>query len=122
MSISIIRKSLTGLSVDQYYQKHLHIINQFLPIQLTKKEIEVLAGFMSLKGDLTKQDRFGTQARKIIMEKLDMSSGGLGNHLKSLKNNDFIIINSKGKLEINSYLVADENQQGYQFKIVKKDE
>ena len=111
-----ITKVLSGLTRNEYYEKHLYIINQFLPVQITKKEIEVLSGFMALQGDIVQQDRFGTQARKIIMENLEMSGGGLGNHLKSLKDKGFIQ-EVNGKLEINKFLLAEDNGQMYQFKI-----
>ena len=122
MSVPIISRRMTSLGVTEYYEKHLHIINQFLPVQLTKTEIKVLAGFMSLKGDLVEKDRFGTQARKDIMETLNMSTGGLGNHLKSLKDNGFIYVDSNKKLQINEHLIPDDSIQGYQFKIEKADE
>lgn len=114
-----ISKSLSGLTLNEYNEKHLYIINQFLPVQITKTEVKVLAGFMSLQGDVSEYNRFGTEARKIIMEKLGMSSGGLGNHLKSLKDKEFIYIDSDKKLKVNAHLIPDEHTQGYQFKITK---
>ena len=96
---------------DEYYHKHLMIINPFLPIHLTPKEIEVLALFMSMTGDISK-DRFGTTARKIVMEKLELSRSGLSNHMKSLKNKGFI-----KKDKILPILFPEENEQMYQFKI-----
>lgn len=117
--IKPIQQVLNGLSNYDYHVKHLEILNPVLPAQLTKKEIEVLAGFMSLEGDLVKEDRFGTQARKTIREKLDMSPGGLGNHLKQLKNKFFIYEGENGKLMIKSFLIPNDKVQGYQFKIQK---
>ena len=47
----------------------MEIINPFLPIKLTPREIEVLAAFMSLENELA-EDRFGTTARKVVRNKL----------------------------------------------------
>ena len=85
---TMIRKEL-ALTRDKYYMKHLSIINPLLPVSLTPKEIEVLAAFMALKGDIA-NDRFGTTARKLVMDKLSLSLSGLGNYLKSLKDKRFI--------------------------------
>lgn len=116
--IKPIQKALDGLSSHEYYVKHLEILNPILPVQLTNKEIEVLAGFMSLKGDLVSTDRFGTQARKTIREKLQMSPGGLGNHLKELKRKS-AIYESDSVLKIRDFLIPNPNVQGYQFKIIR---
>lgn len=114
-----IQKVLSRLSNHDYYIKHLQILNPVLNVQLTNTEVEVLAGFMSLKGDLIDSDRFGTQARKTIREILNMSSGGLGNHLGNLREKGFIF-EEKGKYQIRKFLIPQENAQGYQFKIIKK--
>lgn len=117
--MNIIRFSIKELSNYDYCVTHLKIINHFLPAQITKKEIEVLACFMSLSGDLIDKDRFGTQARKEIMSKLGISSGGLGNHLKALQDKGFIYAKDK-VLQINDHLMPSQNRtQGYQFKISK---
>ena len=77
--MDILRFKLDGLTQYQYCEAHLKIINHFLPAQVTNKEIEVLAYFMALSGDLIEQDRFGTQARKDIRTKIGISNGGIGN-------------------------------------------
>jgi DNA-binding MarR family transcriptional regulator len=117
--IKPIQQVLNGLSDYEYHVKHLEILNPVLPAQLTKKEIEVLAGFMSLQGDLVEKDRFGTQARKTIREKLSMSPGGLSNHLRELKNKFFIYEGENGKYRIKEFLIPNDKVQGYQFKIQK---
>ena len=108
----MIKKQLI-LTRDAYYNKHLAIINPLLPISLTPKEIEVLAGFMALKGDIA-NDRFGTTARKLIMDKLSLSLSGLGNYLKSLKDKGFI----KQDNTILPLLFPEEKQQMYEFKLI----
>lgn len=116
--MNVIKKQL-DLNDELYYIKHLSIINPILPVQMTAKEIEVLGNFMSLKGDIADRDRFGTTCRKIVKDKLKLSDGGLGNHLKSLKDKSFIYSIGDGKMAILDVLLADEQQQGYMFKIVK---
>ena len=114
-----IKKILRDLSPEKYYEQHLHIIHLFLPAQLTNKEIETLALFMSLKGELVEQDRFGTQCRKIVMEKMGIKPGGLGNYLRALEEKSYIY-KEGNKFRIREFLVPDHNVQGYQFLIQKK--
>jgi DNA-binding MarR family transcriptional regulator len=107
----ILRKQLR-LKRQGYYEVHLQLVNALLPVKLTPKEVEVLAAFMSLDGDIGR-DRFGTTARKMIKEKLGLSDGGLGNYLKALKEKGFV---KDG--EVNKLLGADEKEQVYIFKLV----
>lgn len=112
--MEIIRKALK-LSREEYYKKHLFLINHILPIQMTPREAEVLAAFMSLEGDIAR-DPFGTSGRKIVREKLNISAGGLGNYLEQLKTKGFIVDNNK-ELSIISILIPEKKIQGYQFKL-----
>ena len=114
MSKDIIQKTLTLNDID-FYIKHLSIVNVFLPVNLTPKEIEILAGFMSLTGDIAKE-RFGTSARKLIMKKLNLSPGGMGNYLRVLKEKGFITED----YEILPILHPKANNQMYVFKLIKK--
>ena len=114
--MEVIRKALT-LTREQYFITHLNIINPMLPKQLTPKEAEVLGTFMGLEGDTVEYDRFGTSSRKVVKSRLNISDGGLGNYIKSLKEKGFIIVNSKGNMEIPKVLFASFPVQGYMFKI-----
>lgn len=104
------------LSKEKYYQKHLLIINHILPVQMTPKEAEFLAAFMSLEGDIAK-DLFGTSGRKIVRNKLNISAGGMGNYLDQLKEKGFILTKEDGSLFILPILIPDRQMQGYQFKL-----
>lgn len=112
--MNIIKKALV-LPREEYYKKHLLIINYILPVQMTVKEAEVLAAFMSLTGDI-QQDPFGTSGRKIVREKVGISSGDLGNYLDQLSKKE-LIYEVNGKLTIVSKLIPDPQEQGYQFKL-----
>ena len=91
--MKIIRKTLK-LTREEYFKKHLFLINHILPIQMTLKEVEVLAAFMSLEGDIAK-DPFGTSGRKIVRTRIGISAGGLGNYLDQLKKKSFILEEGK---------------------------
>ena len=119
--MEILKKSLL-LNEEDYFTTHLSIINPMLPKQLTPKELEVLGAFMSLKGDIASVDRFGTSCRKIVKNKLNLSDGGLGNYIKSLRDKGFILKNDEDILYVPQVLFADRNSQGYMFKITLKDE
>lgn len=112
--MKVIRKTLK-LQRKEYFEKHLLLINHVLPVQMTPKEAEVLAAFMSLQGDIAK-DPFGTSGRKLVREQVGISQGGLGNYLEQLKTKGFIYEKDK-VLQILPILIPDQEEQGYQFKI-----
>jgi len=117
--MSTIAFKLDGLTPIEYFKKHVEIVSLFLPWEITPTEIIVLANFMALKGDIVTDDRFCTSARKQIRAKLKMSPGGLGNHLRKLKDNNYIKEDDNGKLTINPYVIPDNKKfQSYQFQIV----
>lgn len=113
-------KKLMALDKIAYYETHLALVNALLPAKMTPKEIEVLARFMGLEGDIA-LDRFGTSAKKLIKEGLKLSDGGLGNYMKSLKDKRFII-DVNGTLKVHPLLQNDGKEQLYQFKLVNKSE
>lgn len=112
--MEIIKKALK-LNREDFYEKHLLIINHILPKQMTPKEAKVMASFMSLTGDISK-DPFGTSGRKIVRNKLGISAGGLGNYLDQLKEKGFIVEQING-LTILPVLIPKNTVQGYQFKL-----
>lgn len=115
--MNTLKKQLK-LPKTQYYTKHLTIVNIFLPVQLTPKEIEVLAAFMSLEGDIADQ-RFGTSARKMVMAQLGVKPGGLGNYLKSLQSKGFLIKEETQKFKILPMLHPTPTTQNYMFQLIK---
>lgn len=108
-------KKLLKLTKDNYFMKHLLIINPLLPEQVTPKEAEILGAFMSLEGDIA-NDPFGTTGRKIVRDKTGVSPGGLGNHLRELKEKGFIYEEDK-TLKIVPALIPNKKEQLYQFKL-----
>ena len=119
--MKIIGKQLKNLTNEEYYIKHLEIVNPLLPnaSRMTDKELRVLACFMSLNGDLVNKNRFNTIARKEVMNKLGISSGGLGNYLKAFKDKNLIFKNEYDVLEITEFLIPQEESQGYKILITK---
>ena len=96
----------------EYYVTHLQIINPILPVKLTPKEIELLANFMCLNGSIA-EDRFGTTARGIVKSKMNITTAGVSNYLKSLKDKGFVKQN-----DILPILFPQAKEQMYQFKLV----
>lgn len=113
--MKIINKTLK-LDRAEYYKKHLLLINQILPVQMTQKESEVLSAFMSLEGDIA-SNPFGTTGRKIVRERMSISAGGLGNYLKILKEKKFVREDENGRYVILPILIPAKYEQGYQFKL-----
>jgi hypothetical protein len=110
-----IRKTLR-LSTDKYYEIHLNLINCILPIKMTPREIEVIAAFMALEGDIATY-RFGPSARKIVMAKLHLSPAGLSNFMKFLF--DKGVLERQGDMiKIYPLLIPNVDEQKYLFKLV----
>lgn len=118
----IIQQRKENLEVHKYYMTHLSIINAFIPFDLTPKEREVLALFMSFTGKVAEANRFHTSFRKIVKRTLNLSNGGLGNYIKVFKDKEVVDEGLDGILVIKEYLFPEEKEQFYQFKITKEDE
>lgn len=119
MDNKVLRKVLR-VSRHEFYRIHLQIVNALLPVKLTPKEVDVLAAFMSLDGDIA-TDRFGTSARKIIKKQLKLSDGGLGNYLKSFKDKKFVLYSDGGSDYVNPVLNVSEEEQNYMIKLINLD-
>ena len=107
---------------EQYYIKHLTIINCIFPeaMAMTDKEIRVLAAFMEIKGELVEDDRFNSIVRKKVMKKVGLSSAGISNYLKSLIKKNLLLKNEfSNRIKVQDFLVPQEDNQVYQFKITK---
>jgi|VirMetMinimDraft_7_1064189.scaffolds.fasta_scaffold03147_12 DNA-binding MarR family transcriptional regulator len=118
--INKIQKGLM-LDKDEYYKKHLSIINPMFPVQLVKKEIEVLAAFLALDEALVEDDYFNTVARKKVRETLNLTAGNLSNYLRSMITKGFLDKSEiSGRITIKEFLIPETEAQGYMFKIVNK--
>ena len=113
--MEILKKRL-NLNKNEYYTTHLSIMNIFLPVKMTPKEIEVLANFMLLEGSIA-EDRFGTSARKIVMAAMGIKPGGLGNYFDTLQKKGFLIKDAEKKFIIFPMLYPKVTTQNYQFQI-----
>ena len=111
----VISKQLGFKDQFDFLNTHLQVINVFLPVKLTPKEIEVVASFMSLDGTIS-EDRFGTTARKMVRKRLKLSPGGLGNYLRTLKEKGFIGEKDNQQQFLPLLYPAGEEQL-YQFKL-----
>ncbi len=116
-----IRK-LLRLNKSDYYETHLYLINCVLPkeIRMTPMEIKVLAGFMSLEGDVAKF-RFGPTGKRLVMHSVNpdkpLSAAGLSNYISSLINKG-LIVKSTDVINIVPLLELEGNEQIYMFKLV----
>lgn len=107
------------LSKSDYYRRHLMIINGILPedSQMTPDQINVLAAFMCLDGDI-KRHRFGSTGRKIVMEQLGLKPSALSNQLAKLKDKGALTEGErKTEYNIRPLLLPNENEQYYIFKL-----
>lgn len=119
--MEIIQKQLV-LKEEKYYEKHLEVINPFLPknAKMTEMEIKVLSLFMSFTGEVAEQERFGTFLRKKVLSKLTISGPGLSNYIASLKKKGILVEGLADNLTIHNAILAEDAKQFYQFKIIKE--
>ena len=89
--MEVIRKAIVCKSRMEFYELHLAIINPLLPNRLTEKEILILASFMSADERLVEDDRFNSLVRKKVMQRHQLSAGGLGNYLKAMIKKGFFL-------------------------------
>jgi DNA-binding MarR family transcriptional regulator len=114
-----IRKVL-NLEGSYYYHKHLQILNVFLPVSLTNREIDILSEFLSLDPSIIEDDRFNTLARKRVKKKLDISNANLSNNLNSMVKKGYLKRSTvTGKLTINPLVLPQKGEQIYMFKLTK---
>jgi hypothetical protein len=109
------------LPKNEYYTKHLSLMNVFLPVKMTPKEIETLANFMSLRENSGLQ-MFGSTARKLVMRDMGIKAGGLGNYLRSLQEKGFLIEDEIYKFTILPILYPADKIQNYQFQFIEVNE
>jgi hypothetical protein len=104
------------LSYVEFYILHIHLLNAFAKEKLTPKAIEILAYFMSLKGDIA-EERFNTLARKFVKQKFGIGNAGLSNYIREMKDKGFIYENDKGVLDIIPALKAKDSENMYMFSL-----
>lgn len=82
------------ISKDRFFISYLNILNGIL--NLTPKEIEVVAGFMELLTDYTVPEDmiFETPGRKLLQRRLSLSQFALNNIVKKLKDKRIIVLDS----------------------------
>ena len=114
--MEIMRFNLTELSSQRYYEKHLQIVNPFLPKLLSHKKVVVLAGFMALQDE----DKFSTESRRKIRQMFKLSHGNLGNYLEDYVKDGLIIKEDSGYF-IRKSLFPSPGHQGYQIKIKRNE-
>ena len=110
------------LSKKKFLPKYLKLVNVILPDPLTQREIDVLAAFMELEGDLVKEDRFGTQARGVVRKKFGFKSySNLDNYIKYFKKKGVLFQDTEGKLKLNPKISIPESEDkvelAFQFDI-----
>ena len=108
------------LAKRDYYTMHLSLMNVFLPVKMTPKEIETLANFMLFKEE-PNIEMFGTSARKIVMNNMNIKPGGLGNYLRGLEEKGFLIPNDIFKFTILPILYPNSKVQNYQFQFIENE-
>jgi len=94
-----------------YYIKYISIINAMLPEDrtLNTREIEILSCILSLDGEINKNNRFNTQARKHVRDTLFISLSGMTNNITSLQNKKAIYINNYGILAVDKVFDIDDD-------------
>lgn len=109
------------LSPYLYCLVNLKVMSSLVDTKMSVKEIEVLATFLSLDPGLTGSSMFNPEARKEVMKRCNLSAGGLGNHLRSLKKLKVVIKDPvNGILKVNPVLVPGSFEQSYNIRLKKE--
>lgn len=117
--MEVLKKKMVLPSL-KYYEKHLSIINPMLTVQLTVKEIQVLASFLSVGKEMASDYRFNSVAKKHVRTALKLKPGGLSNYFRSMVNKKVLLKNEiTGAYTIAPHVLPEEKQQAYTFLIVK---
>lgn len=119
-----IKKGLV-LPREEYYVKHLEVLNVILPEKLTGKEIQILSSFMSLPLSMVEDDRFNTLARKQVKKHCEISDASLSNHLGNMIEKKFLFRSQiTNKITINELILAGDSGQAYTilFKVAKDEQ
>jgi hypothetical protein len=96
----------------EFYPQYLKLVNVILPKPLTAKEIEILSAFMELEGDLVENDRFGTQARKLVREKFGFKKhSNIDNYIKYFKRKGILYIDDSKLRVIESVNIPKDEKE-----------
>lgn len=105
----------------RFYMSYLSILNGIL--NLTNKEMQVVAGFMELLEDATvPQDMvFETPGRKVLRDRLGISQFALNNIVKNLKDKRILVLTAnKEDLELNPMITVPKDRSiNVTFKLSK---
>lgn len=111
-----LKKTLVEDGEIAYYIRNIRILQSLLPVSITDAEVRVLAAFLAVPQEFKKHP-FCKEGRKFVEDSLNLSSGGLGNHLKSLKLKK-LVKDELGVLSLNPILqITGEQQQEYYINI-----
>jgi len=120
--MEILSKTITLDNKEDFLKMHFSIINPVFPVQLSIKEIEILAAFLALDEKLIEDEVFNTLTRKKVMEDKKLQAGGLGNHLKSMIDKKFLLKKPiTNKIYVNPFCLPEKVKQEYSYKIVLKE-
>ena len=100
-----------------YYITHLKIINSIVSFELTDKEINVLAHFLSMEGDIRK-DLFGSTSRKLVREQCNITLSGLTNYLNSLQVKRCVIRDELGNLRLHALIDINSTTHTYNLTLI----
>jgi hypothetical protein len=111
-----IRKVLV-LDRRSYYVTHLSLLNCLLPVTMTPMEVNVLAEFLALEGEITTY-RFGPTARKVVMQELHLSPSGLSNYMRTLTDKGFLE-NDDGVLTVVATMLPEPLEQFFRVRLLR---
>lgn len=81
--MKIIKKVL-DVNTKQFFQIYVNIVTGIIKTDLSPKEKEVLACFLSLDENIIKDDIINPLSRKMVMEELNIKPAGLTNYITSM--------------------------------------
>ena len=112
------------LRTDEYYERHVMLVNAILGNPLTGREVEVLGIVLHLQDQ--GQDPFSRENRALIKKKLKIESANLSNFIRGLVSKKFMKRGSdaggKAAIIIAPGLSPGGKEEIYQFKLIHDNE
>lgn len=112
-----MEKVIKCASKVEYISRYIHILNSFSKDKLTDPQIDVIANFLALDGDLIRENRLSTDARTHVRRQLGMSHSALTNILKRIKDKGYLM-SVNGKDKFHKLLIPPEDKKLFKIALI----
>lgn len=112
------KKRLECNTAVEYYAAHWKIVNGIFDLDLTPRELDLLANFLAQRAD---EHTFDSTSRRIVMQRLGLSPSFISNYLKKLVEKNILIreedTSGVMRTKIHPMFIPGESLQDYTIRI-----